>query len=247
MLHYSSSTDRQKEEAQLLKAVASVLESGLRPGSHHYFLPISEAAREFGINHQKLRRRLSGIHNRSTAHVKQQTLTIAQEIILVEWIKSLARRAIPWTREIVREKAELISGKKVGVNWIYAFLKRHPDLSRRWTVGLESCRARALNRATVATFFDLLAELIQKYSIKPNNIYNMDEKGIQMGIGAQSRVLVDQNQKSIYMKVDGNQELVTLLECVCADGSALNPLAVFKGKRTNARWALINASKARYA
>ncbi|KAJ7193528.1 hypothetical protein GGX14DRAFT_308553, partial [Mycena pura] len=56
---------------------------------------------------------------------------------------------------------------------------------------------QSLNRPTVHEYFDLLRETIDQYEIDYCNIYNMDEKGIQLGIGAKSRVLVDRNQKSV--------------------------------------------------
>ncbi|KAF9470613.1 hypothetical protein BDN70DRAFT_770952, partial [Pholiota conissans] len=61
---------------------------------------------------------------------------------------------------------------------------------------LESCRARALNKTQVTEFFDILQDLITQYKIKPHNLYNMDEKGIQLGIGKRVKVLVDRDQKT---------------------------------------------------
>ncbi|TFK66353.1 hypothetical protein BDN72DRAFT_740952, partial [Pluteus cervinus] len=60
---------------------------------------------------------------------------------------------------------------------------------------LEACRATALNRVVVGEYFNLLQELMEEYSITPNNIYNMDEKGIQLGKGRRQAVLVDRDQK----------------------------------------------------
>jgi hypothetical protein len=38
-------------------------------------------------------------------------------------------------------------------------------------------------------------------------MYNMDEKGIQLGIGKRTMVLVDHDQKSVQQVEDGNCEL----------------------------------------
>ncbi|KAG2739241.1 hypothetical protein P692DRAFT_201677417, partial [Suillus brevipes Sb2] len=62
---------------------------------------------------------------------------------------------------------------------------------------LECCRAKALNRPQVTEYFNILVELITKYNIIPSNIYNMDEKGVQLGIGKRTLVLVDRDQKTI--------------------------------------------------
>ncbi|KAJ7431088.1 hypothetical protein B0H11DRAFT_1762694, partial [Mycena galericulata] len=66
---------------------------------------------------------------------------------------------------------------------------------------LESCRARCLNRALVSEYFDILEELIKQYNIVPENIYNMDEKGIQLGVGARTMVLVDRDQRTVYQRL----------------------------------------------
>ncbi|KAJ7582207.1 hypothetical protein C8J56DRAFT_957221, partial [Mycena floridula] len=40
----------------------------------------------------------------------------------------------------------------------------------------------------------------------------MDEKGIQLGVGDKSRVLVDRDQKAVQKLEHGNRDLVTILE-----------------------------------
>ncbi|KAJ7216085.1 hypothetical protein GGX14DRAFT_310797, partial [Mycena pura] len=62
---------------------------------------------------------------------------------------------------------------------------------------LEACRAQSLTRPVVHDYFTLLAETIERYDIKPKNIWNMDEKGIQLGIADKTRVLVDRDQKVV--------------------------------------------------
>jgi len=54
----------------------------------------------------------------------------------------------------------------------------HPDLKTRWMQGLEKCRATNLNRPTVNNFYNIYDDLITKYNIPQENIYNMDEKGV---------------------------------------------------------------------
>jgi hypothetical protein len=42
----------------------------------------------------------------------------------------------------------------------------------------------------MAAFFDILQEVLQKYHIPVENIYNMDEKGVQLGVGQRVYALV---------------------------------------------------------
>ena len=187
-----------------------------------------------------------GGKTRQEAHVHEQLLTAAQEEVLVKWIKVQGRRGIPLTYATVALYAGEISGQEVGGSWPKRFLKRHPDLKVKKTQGLETARAKALNQFAVGDFFDMLDELIKEYDIVPENLYNMDEKGVQLGIGAKVAVLVDRDQKTAYSIEDGNRELVTVIEAICADGSTVHPAVIFQAKRRNAEWGRNNPSNARY-
>lgn len=103
---------------------------------------------------------------------------------------------------------------------------------------MESSRAQALNRANVTGFFKILEDVLTEYGVPPENIYNMDEKGVQLGIGeGHQRVLVDRNQKNAPVLTNGSKEMVTILETVCADGTAdIPPYFIFQGKRIQASW-----------
>ena len=115
----------------------------------------------------------------------------------------------------------------------------------KWTTGLEKCRAQALNPATVSSFYDTLNDLMTKYEITKENIYNMDGKGIQLGMGKRVCAMVDRDQKTVYQVEDGDCELVTVIECVSADGTSIQPSVVFKGGCCNLEWGRDNPCNAR--
>jgi hypothetical protein len=147
----------------------------------------------------------------------------------------------------VAQCAGEISGQQVGGSWPKRFLKRHLDLRMKKTVGLEKARAKALNQVVVDEFFDMLADVIKEYSIQLENLYNMDEKGIQLGIGARITAMIDRDQKAVYSIEDGNRELVTIIEAICADGSILHPSVIFQGVRRMLEWGRNNPCNARFA
>jgi hypothetical protein len=121
----------------------------------------------------------------------------------------------------------------------------YKDLHFRWTHSLEACRVQALNRTAVHDYFTLLRETIEKYDVNWKNIYNMDEKGVQLGIGTKTKALVDRDQKTVQHITDGRRDLVMIIECICADGTALHPSVVFKGVRRDLRWGENNPCDAR--
>lgn len=97
----------------------------------------------------------------------------------------------------------------------------------------------------LAKFYDLLESIVTKHEIPPENIYNPDEKGVQLGKGNKTQVLVDRDQKVVQATEHGNRELVTIIETVCADGTSLPPSVIFEGSRVNAEWGRVNPAGAR--
>ena len=125
-------------------------------------------------------------------------------------------------------------------------MARHPDLKIQWSRSQEKCHANNANPATIRRFYDIYEEVVKEFNIPKENIYNMDEKGIQLGIGKQVVSIIDRDQKEVYNIEDGNRELVMVIETVCMDGSALAPLVIFKGVQINSEWGRTNPSNARY-
>ena len=85
-------------------------------------------------------------------------------------------------------------------------------------------------------FYDHLENLQERCDVPDENIYNMDEKGIQLGMGKRVHALVDCDQKTVHQVEDRNRELVTTIECVYADGTAIHPSMVFKSAHQNLEW-----------
>ena len=82
--------------------------------------------------------------------------------------------------------------------------------------------------------FDVLATVIR--NIDPHNIYNMDEKGLQMGKSARVKVICVRGRRSPPLMTDGDRELVTAIETVAADGTVLPPMLIYKGQGQYAQW-----------
>jgi hypothetical protein len=165
----------------------------------------------------------------SREHVGEQLLTEAQEEILAKRVKIQGCCGIPMTHASVAQCANAISGKQVGGSWPKWFCKHHPNLKMKKTTGLEKAHAKALNQFAVNEFFDMLTDVMKEFNILPENLYNMDEKGIQLGIGARITAMIDCNQQTVYSIEDGNRELVTVIKTICADGSVLHPSMIFQG------------------
>lgn len=118
-----------------------------------------------------------------------------EESDLVNRIKRLQKVGFPLTRDdICRTAYQLaeskgiqgrfgessVASKRAGKDWFAAFMRRHEDLSTRKTETLSYGRGAGLNRVVISEFYTLLAKTISENTISPQNIFNMDETGVQL-------------------------------------------------------------------
>ena len=134
---------------------------------------------------------------------------------------------LPFSAGDLRTNAAEISGKEVSSRWHKKFLKRHPEVGAMKPAKLDPKRAKNFNEAIINDYFDKLDALHAKYDgIPPEHIWNMDEKGVQMGGGrkkSSKKYYYLKNQKHKYRIRSDNLELSTILECISAAGDSVPP------------------------
>jgi hypothetical protein len=72
----------------------------------------------------------------------------------------------------------------------------------------------------------MVRKLMDDYNIPIEHIYNMDEKGLQIGGGrstSRRKHIFGLLQKAQYKLKYDSLELMTIIECVGADGFAMKP------------------------
>lgn len=195
--------ENKTSEERIIMALEAIERNGYKPDGKPW-LALREAARIFSVSKTTLTARFNGRKTCVDAHAHERRLDKGSEDALVAWIIEMGRRGVPLHPSAVAEHAFVISGTRVGEHWVDRFRRRHPELKAKWTTGLEKCRADNLNEHTVNGFYDILQELVETYQITPENTYNMDEKGIQLGVGKKVLALVDRDQKSVQQVEDGN-------------------------------------------
>jgi hypothetical protein len=162
------------------------------------------------------------------ASAKRQLLTPEQEQTLVEWIEHRASMGQPFDRKELEARASLMAGRKVGPSWYKRFLKRHPGLLTAKGARLDPKRAKNFNETIINHYFDTLEGLHARFpgGIPPEHIWNMDEKGIQLGGGRKNlnkKFFYSRSQKQKFRIKSDNLELVTVVECVSAAGDIVPP------------------------
>ncbi|KAF8591605.1 hypothetical protein K439DRAFT_1260996, partial [Ramaria rubella] len=82
----------------------------------------------------------------------------------------------------------------------------------------------AFSKPIVTNHFQMLGEILTRYDIPPENIYNEDEKGLQLGGGRKhiaTQFIFPRGMRQKMVKRSDSLQLVTVLEAVCADGMAV--------------------------
>jgi DDE superfamily endonuclease len=64
-----------------------------------------------------------------------------------------------------------------------------------------------------------------------------------LGTSGRSRVIINTAVPQNYKAEPGRQEWITVIECVCADGSSIEPLIIFKEENLSSGWILADFSE----
>ena len=209
---------------------AALKELSLKPS-----LSLPLIAGRYAVRERTLRdRRTKGRKAPIKAHLHECILNPAQEKVLASWACQQDDMGIPPRLELLREKAQALlhleqPERILGKNWGERFIKRHPDLQLKFSQRLERQRSVASNPRVLEHHFKLFDSTIRKWQIQKSNIWNIDEKGFLLGVAAKVKVVCRQGRKNPRYTQDGNRELITVLECVSAQGIVLPPLVVTKG------------------
>ena len=213
----------------------------LEPGKPFSYRKV---AATYGVNRTTLSRRHQRVQAPDKAKkINQQKLNPQQELELVRYIEGLTKRGLPPTREMVRNFGSNVAKEPVSESWVTRFINKHSvHLISHWTVGMYSNRHQADSEAKYRLYFNLLHHKISQYNIEARYIYNMDEKGFLIGITGRSKRVFSRRmweKKEVRASTqDGSREWITLLACVCADGSVLPPGLIYQAssKAVQASW-----------
>jgi DDE superfamily endonuclease len=69
---------------------------------------------------------------------------------------------------------------------------------------------------------------VRSLRVPKYNIYNFDETGFRIGC-LSGQLVFTRTKKQVYISDPDNRELVTSMECICADGSAIQPMIIIAG------------------
>ena len=218
----------QLETEQKLTSAIADLDAGIFPSER-------AAANAYNLCHTLINRRRKGLENRVKSHAHQQVLSPTQEGMLARWILEAEVAGHAFNHQQVREMASLISQASggtahLGKNWVRKFIKRNPVLQTKKGIAIASQRVHDLYLSAFKSWFSILQSLFICKGVRDCNIYNMDETGNAMGPCANQTILGSIDSKQSYRSTVEDCEWVSVIECICADGTALQPVVIFKGE-----------------
>jgi hypothetical protein len=109
--------------------------------------------------------------------------------------------------------------ERAGEQWYSNFMQRHPELSLRAPEPTSIARACGFNKPQVQLFFDNLKTIREKHNIELDNIYNVDETGIQTSAKKTPKVISTKGKKQVGSISSAERgQLVTALCCCSASG-----------------------------
>jgi hypothetical protein len=132
---------------------------------------------------------------------------------------------------------EARNGGKVGKNWTSNFIKRSPDLTTRFDRKYDYQRAKMEDPEVIQGWFRLVRNIINKYGITDEDIYNFDETGFMMGVATTAKVVTASERCHRPKSVQpGNREWVTVIQGINASGWAIPPFIIFGGEYHLSAW-----------
>jgi hypothetical protein len=206
---------------------------------------IGAAARTYRVDRMTVTRRIHGTMSRRDTIPNSRKLTPTEEESLLQRILELDQQGFPPRVSIVREYADIILETRgtvplptVGANWATNFIKRQDSLKTRWNRKYDYQRAQCEDRELISGWFRLVQNIIAKYGITEDDIYNFDETGFAMGVISVSSKVVTSSDTNGRPKTrqPGNRDWVSVIHGVNARGWSLPAMVILAGIQHQASW-----------
>jgi hypothetical protein len=221
------------------------IELAIQAFKNGQFKSIRAAAIAYDVPEKTARRRARGIAAKRASRAPNRKLSPTEEISLQEWVLSMDKRGMPPRIATVRQMANLLLAKRfktttpptVGQHWVQNFINRDDELKSKYNRKYDYQRAKCENPTLIREWFKRVRSVVEQYGIVPEDYYNFDETGFQMGIIATSKVVTRTDRAGRPRTVQpGNREWVTAIEAISATGYLVPPLIILEAIMHQAAW-----------
>ena len=189
-----------------------------------------------------LRRRKLGLTlPLSQAHQHRQLFSPGEEKVIAKHCIQMADHNFPISHELLRRLPQDILNSRCeapihhhdfGEDWVDGFRSRNPEIRRKFTQYQERSRLAVSNNIELQLdFLRQLGNLVCRLKVREHDIWNCDEKGINIGRQSmKTKVIVRAGVSKAIAGCDGNQEFVSVLDTVSAAVGIIPPFIIWTGK-----------------
>ena len=226
------------QEGKILLAIQAIQKSKKNDKKP---MSIREAAKIFNVSRATLQRRMNNQPTRQESRVDKHKLDAIEERTLVQYVIDQDVRGFPLRLSGLEDMANLLlasrDGKPVGKHWARRFVDMQPSLKTRFDRPYDYQRALCEDPEIIGNWFRLLRNMMAKYRIIDENLYNCDETGFMMGIITASMVITRSDKVGKPKSIQpGNREWATAIECINASGWSIPPFVIVQGAYHLASW-----------
>ncbi|XP_076089920.1 uncharacterized protein LOC143061944 [Mytilus galloprovincialis] len=205
-------------------------------------MSIRSASRQYNVPKTTIIDKLNGI---SSLQARSGPSPVLFDICF-HWVIDMAKIGYGQTRQQLLYTVKTIldhDGRKTpfkdnlpGKDWLYAFMKRHPEISTRTPQKLGKERAVISWQKIKWWFEDFAKYLTENYEegihiLKDaSRIYNADESGFPQDPKS-GKILAAKGSKNVYSTCSADKSQITVLACMSATAHYLPPMLVFPGER----------------
>ncbi len=147
----------------------------------------------------------------------------------------LRTKACSWKQVIDPHEYKYEEMTKLSWNWQKGFYQRFPELKNKNPQKTSLARAMSVSKGVVDNFFLQVAEARDRFDIGPDQLWNVDETGVDTIPNIQK--VVGKKGVTTKMIVCAEKGARTSIICVAnAAGEAFTPMVIFKGKKIMPAW-----------
>lgn len=135
------------------------------------------------------------------------------------------------------------SGNMPGIDWCYAFLRRHKDLlTQRSCQNIKSVRAQT-NEEAIEEYFERLRKNLE--GVPPTHILNYDETNLSDDPG-RKKCIFKRGTKYPERILNSTKAAISIMFAATASGKLMEPYVVYKSERLYDKWCIGGPPNTRY-
>jgi hypothetical protein len=158
---------------------------------------IAAFARDYNLPYQRLKRAYRGGQSRSTRPSTNKLLTEEQEAALKRFLDAIGDIGFGIHKSLIKQQTDALLAashqdigppRRCGDHWAERWLQANPQYQKVKAKPLEIQRKLAQEPEVIKAWFKKLKAKIDELGVQPEDIYNMDETGCQIGVAKGSYV-----------------------------------------------------------